>query len=656
MLKRKLYSFSCAVLLIFGALQTAVSAKDEWLQIRSKNFNLVGNASEKDIRRAATRLEQFRDVLSRVLSNANFASPVPTTVIVFKNDSAYTPYKPVKENGKIDKWIGGYFLPGDDVNYITLPVSGTDDFGTIFHEYTHFIVDNNIGRANVPPWFNEGLAEYYQTFVVENDREVRLGALQNDHLRLLSQNKLIPFDAFFSISDTELHEQSDDGVGLFYAQAWALMHYFINGNNGARQKQMYKFLELVRNNRAAKDAFAEAFLTDYATMEKELKNYIGQSRFTTSLITFKERLTFDAEMQVSPLGEAESRAVLGDLLYHSQRFAEAETHLHQALAAKPELAPAQISLALVKTQQKKFDEAKKYLEKALRNDSKNYLAHYTYAFILSREGMDENDFVIAYAPETAEKMRAALRKSIELNPKFAEAFNLISFVALVQNTEIDEALVFTRRALALAPGNQYYLIRLAQLDSRKGNYADAKRLAQKIYETAADDSLKNYAQSTLRSIETDERQAEQLKNFQTAREKSGSRNFQIITEKELSPEEETALRAKIFVESLNQALRKPVAGEKRVVGYLSKIQCGAKGITYHFKSDDKTLIFTSPDFASLELVSYDEKSNGAAIGCDSAVTDVYALLTFVAGKTPNAKTAGEVVAIEFLPAGFKPQL
>ena len=77
----------------------AVAAKDTWTSVRSQNFFLVGNASEKEIRQVATRLEQFRDVFTRLIPNANFKSPVPTTVFVFKSDSSYKPFKPVV-NGK----------------------------------------------------------------------------------------------------------------------------------------------------------------------------------------------------------------------------------------------------------------------------------------------------------------------------------------------------------------------------------------------------------------------------------------------------------------------------------------------------------------------------------------------------------------------------
>ncbi len=52
-----------------------VEAKDSWTSVRSKNFLLVGNASEKEIRQVGMRLEQFRDVFSRLLTKASFSSP-----------------------------------------------------------------------------------------------------------------------------------------------------------------------------------------------------------------------------------------------------------------------------------------------------------------------------------------------------------------------------------------------------------------------------------------------------------------------------------------------------------------------------------------------------------------------------------------------------
>src|SRR5436190_22947120 len=131
-MKRRLLSATLC-LLFLGLAGTTVVAKDTWISVRSKNFFLIGNSSEKEIRQVAERMEQFREVASHLFTKANFNSPVPTTVVVFKNDSSYRPFKPNANTA-------GYFPPGPDGNYITLKTEVSDDqnpFGVIFHEYTH---------------------------------------------------------------------------------------------------------------------------------------------------------------------------------------------------------------------------------------------------------------------------------------------------------------------------------------------------------------------------------------------------------------------------------------------------------------------------------------------------------------------------------------
>jgi tetratricopeptide (TPR) repeat protein len=632
----------------------AAAGKDEWLAVRSKNFYLIGNASDKEIRKVATRLEQFREVFRQILSKVNFNSPVPTTVIVFKDDKAYNPYKPVSANGKVNKNVAGYFLGGDDVNYITLAAQDdmSEVYGTIFHEYTHFLVNNNIGKSKVPPWFNEGLAEYYQTFKIEDDQKATLGGLQQGHLYTLSQSRLIPFDVFFNIDNYSLHRQGDHGTNIFYAQSWALMHYLLHGNGGARSKQMYKFLDLVMNGRQAREAFAEAFQTDYATMEKELRKYIEQNRYIVTSVMFKNKLTFDTEIQTSPLTEADAQAYLGDLLYHSNRLGEAEAHLQQALSLNPNLSAAQTSLGLVKMRQKNFAEARKYLEKALQSDSNNYLAHYSYAFILTREAMNGGDFATSFEPESADKMRQALKKAIALNPGFAESYDLFGFVSVVRNENLDEALQYMKKALQIAPGKQEYMIRAAELLMRKKEFADAKLIAQRVLETADDNELKGYAQSVLSRISSYERQLEEIKKYNKYSE--GVQSIEAaanVPEKPMSEEEIAKKRAEMELQSLNEILRKPKEDETRVLGYLTKIECTAKGMTYTVKVDGQLMKFTSKSFDTVEMIMVNITLADGQVGCGALKKETFALVTYRQGKDP--KIASEAVAFEFVPETFK---
>src|SRR5437870_3185150 len=92
--KRFLVLSSIAVcLMAFIQADYAVAAKESWTSVRSRNFLLIGNASEKQIRQVAIKLEQFREVFTRLFTRIKFTTPVPTTVIVFKSDSAYRPFK-----------------------------------------------------------------------------------------------------------------------------------------------------------------------------------------------------------------------------------------------------------------------------------------------------------------------------------------------------------------------------------------------------------------------------------------------------------------------------------------------------------------------------------------------------------------------------------
>src|SRR6185369_14442137 len=183
-MKRFLFPLSLSLCLLLAVSQYAtVAAKDTWVSVRTKNFLLLGNAGEKDIRKVGLKLEQFREVFTRLFPKMRFNTPVPTTVVVFKSDSSYAPFKPGPN-------IAGYFQPGPDVNYITLTteVRGQQDpFTVIFHEYTHLLINNTFPSA--PVWFNEGLAEYYSTFSITDDQKVVLGIPIASHVFRLRESQ-----------------------------------------------------------------------------------------------------------------------------------------------------------------------------------------------------------------------------------------------------------------------------------------------------------------------------------------------------------------------------------------------------------------------------------------------------------------------------------
>src|SRR5260221_3178732 len=232
-----------------------VQAKDNWTSVHSQNFQLIGNASEKDIRLVANRLEQFRKVFALLFPSMKLNSPVPTTVIVFKSDSSYKPFK-------VNPNVAGYFQPGEDVNYITLTTErGSDDqpFRIIFHEYVHLLVENTMG-ATVPLWFNEGLAEYYSTFdITDEDRKVILGDLVRNHVLYLREQKLLPLRTLFAVDYKSPYYNEGNKMNIFYAESWMLTHYLLQGEGQKRRTQLARFIYLAGSKITVHEDSQQAF-------------------------------------------------------------------------------------------------------------------------------------------------------------------------------------------------------------------------------------------------------------------------------------------------------------------------------------------------------------------------------------------------------------
>jgi len=219
---KRVAPYLLALLVALSCAPSTVCARDNWVSVRSKHLLVIGNGSEKDIRLMAVRLEQFREVVTQLFTRPGSDSAVPTTVIVFKDDASYRPFKTNQNNA-------GYFQPGQDVNYITLSAEtrGEQDwFNIIFHEYTHLITNNSIGLS--PAWFNEGLASLYEASGEKNGHirgytNWRLPALQE----AIREGGLLPFPKMMALSSDDFYGGRGNGRNYshYYAQARYLCYH-----------------------------------------------------------------------------------------------------------------------------------------------------------------------------------------------------------------------------------------------------------------------------------------------------------------------------------------------------------------------------------------------------------------------------------------------
>jgi tetratricopeptide (TPR) repeat protein len=321
----------------------------------------------------------------------------------------------------------------------------------------HFVVNTNFGKSEVPAWFNEGPAEYYSTFAIEGDQKVELGVPIARHIYRLRESTLMPLPKLFAIRNAELSETGGHSRSIFYAESWALIHYLLQND---KSDGLNTFLNEIMKNVPAERAFRDAFKISYEQMEIELKKYVGQERYSHSEVTLKNKLTFDADMTSSVIDEASSNSYLGDLLYHTDRSDDAEPYLAAALKLTPDASMPNTSLGMVKMRQGKMDDARKYFEKGIAVDPRNHVALFRYAYLLAHGRQNANGLVNEFDAETATRMREALRKAITINPSFTESYEMLAFVDVVRNEELEDAVNLIRTALRYQPGSQRYSLRL----------------------------------------------------------------------------------------------------------------------------------------------------------------------------------------------------
>jgi tetratricopeptide (TPR) repeat protein len=603
-------------------------SKEVWTRVRSKNFLLVGNAGEKEMRRIGARLEQFREALTRLFAGTTIQSTVPTTVIVFRSDESYRPFKPLYDG--VPANVAGYFQSSTDLNYITITMDGNvaGPVGTIFHEYVHLFVESNL--RGLPLCLNEGLAEYFSTLeLTDGGRRATVGKVNKRHLKLLRTEQWLPLKTLLAADNKAAVYNEPQTRDLFYAQSWALAHYLVLGREaaGGRQSDFYRFVGLMAEGLPPEESFKQTFRQDVASLESELKEYVNREKHPAEVTLFDRRTEIKAEALTSALvSDAEVRYYLGDLLLHTNRLEEAAALLNEAVQLDPRMAMAYASLGMVRIRQRNFAEAVPLLRRAVELAPENYLAHYYYAYGLSRQGMDENLIVTGYEAESAKVMRAELMRAIELQPAHPESYHLLAFVNLATGEELEQAEVLLRQAMRMAPAREEFAFVLAQIYERQRAWAKAREVIEPL-RRSLNPQLRIRAEQVLKNINTTESELARLRA-------SG-----------LLPENSSASSSASAL-SQKPRLQKRFAGE-RVRGLLTNVECDATGNTIlTIRDGERTLRFQSENLRRITFVSY-VSGMGRSITCGQRNPANLVLLTY--RPQGNLQFDGEAVGIEFVP-------
>lgn len=675
----------------------ALAPKNErWLELRSKNFLVVGNDNEERIRRVAADLELFRVQFALLFPRAQLTSSVSTTVVVFRDGATFAPYRRVRDGKPED--VDGYFQPGKDKNYLVL--SDNKPNRAIYRDHIRTLIPDSMG--SVPAWFRAGLSEYFTTYRVTwngDSRWIEVGGRDKEFNGLLRNDSLIPLKSFF---------ESERTVGpgevirntIEYAQAWALTHYLLQEDGGGLVKPTLEFFQTLPESVPLDEGFAAAF-------SKSIKDFEGQSLDDGHDSGFRGYVREGRVGKYNPAGPRSPGGWYVDLAGFSLDPNEKEIRAFFYEAARctetvrgigtipvvvdvpcgPSLkripVNRDVTWADIKNQNvrllseaetdfyrgdlmshiDRLDEAEGLLQLAKRIDPKLPEAYAALGLLQTRQGQqdealkslrqaltlaDDNYLAHYYyalalmnasqkgtpppAAQDLATIATELKETVELAPHFVEAKVMLAEVNAQRQQDLDETLDLVREAAKQSPGREDLTLTLARVLAANRNNQEAGRLLDRVAASRTAESFMKDAAEVLRNSISETPEAP------AATQEFFARNDEPAQQ---------SVETRAGVDDIPEGVLVPVNPRKlpegeTVSGKLSMLDCSS-GLTVVVDVGGKTVRLHSNTPDKIEFVTLSD-AVGRSISCGPIPS---LPVTIIFRPDNSGTTLGEPIRIEF---------
>jgi len=184
------------ITLLIPGTATAVQSEN-WLKIVAPQFTLYTPAKSAEALRTAEEFQQFISALREIVL-VDVRTLPPLTIVMFSREKDFRPFRPRRPNGK--SWnVAGFFSRQEGWSVFGLAGATMDEDvrHTVFHEGVHWFLSGS--ELPNPPWLEEGLAEVFSTFTVQNNRR-RWGQPIANHVLELRSVRPLPLERLFTCS------------------------------------------------------------------------------------------------------------------------------------------------------------------------------------------------------------------------------------------------------------------------------------------------------------------------------------------------------------------------------------------------------------------------------------------------------------------------
>jgi len=465
------WSSAIIALLLCGAGFAASDPNVGWIEVRSPHFLVFSNAGEREARRIADQFEQIRGLFHAAFATLRVDPAQPVLILAAKNENTMKMLLPEDWEVKGHVHPAGLYQQGEDKHYVILRVDsgGDNPFHALYHEYTHALLHLNF--TELPLWLDEGIAEFYGNSQL-GEKESKIGTIDNSHLYILGQNKLLPIEVLLKVEHSSPHYNEENRASVFYAESWALVHYLMLDPE-ARQRQLLKNFIAAWDKSGNQIEAAQQAFGDLKKFGDLIQGYSRQTMFHAALYKNGQQAA-DKTYSVRNLPPGEVLALRGDCAAHRNRLDQAQPLIEQALQLEPNSAISHEAMGYYLYRKEDQKGADGEMKKAMDLGATTFAASYYHGMLLLRGGLG--------APEVLQEAAKSFEKATQINPQFAPAFEgLAQAYSLAPETQ-KQAVNAGIQAMKLDPTTHVYAINLIHLLVNDNRDGDARKLAQNLLE------------------------------------------------------------------------------------------------------------------------------------------------------------------------------
>jgi tetratricopeptide (TPR) repeat protein len=472
--------------LLLAIISYPVHASDEpkWIRASSSHFSVLTDVSPQRGEQLLLRLEQMRTVVGHQLMKSKLHLSQPLDVIAVKSDDEYIGLAPVRDGRPISS--SGFFLDGDDRDYIVLNLTDDKSWQTITRDFFRLYLNDNYPPT--PAWFDTGLIEYFSTVQLTDD-EGEIGADPGSYIPLLNKQPWMPLPELLSVQA----DPKKAPTAIFMAESWIVIHYLLTQD---KMSETGTYLGLTEGRREpVEKAITDAYGVSSAQLEQAVKEHLHSfaANRPTSVVTgaggksalppgppeatkFNPVHAIDIGNSYKDVRSAEARALVDEMMVHLSEHREAGIKdLNDLINGEKTENPIEHrALGWAYMAQGKDSDAVEEFQKTLELDLHDPWAHFYMARMKYRAAVESGDPFQGLA-----NMLIDLRTVLDWDLDFAEAYNMLG-VARAEGGGVNSAVDAMTKAVQLSPRNETYSLNMAVAQTAAKNWDAATALLTRL--------------------------------------------------------------------------------------------------------------------------------------------------------------------------------